>query len=325
MSHIWEQFRNSGFSNETSSILLASWRSSTQKQYISHQNNWFKFASRKQVDPHSPSIVDVLEFLTELFNKGVGYSSINTARCALSALITWQEKPTIGSHPLVTRFLKGVYELRPPAARYKKIWDVANVFDYLRKMWPTPNLSLKQLSLKLVMLVALISAQRLQTIESLDISNMYKEPNKTTFIIRNHLKQSRPGTVPPQISLTSFPSDDKLDANQLLERYLEVTAPLRGTSTRLFISYQPPYKPVSRQTLARWIREVMSNSGLNIKEYTAHSVRAAASSAACSKNLPIEEILKTVGWKSERTFANFYKKPIEQSNGAFSQIVMSKT
>lgn len=37
---------------------------------------------------HSPSIVGVLEFLTQLFKKDLGYSSINTARCALSALIT---------------------------------------------------------------------------------------------------------------------------------------------------------------------------------------------------------------------------------------------
>ncbi|KAJ8035423.1 hypothetical protein HOLleu_22647 [Holothuria leucospilota] len=155
------------------------------------------------------------------------------------------------------------------------------------------------------MLVALISAQRLQTIERLDTSNMYKKANKTVFILTNRLKESRPGIVPPQISLDSFPCDDKLDVNQLLERYLEVTAPLRGSNTRLFVSYQLPYKLVTRQTLARWIKKVMSSSGLNINEYTAQSVKAATSSAACSKNLPIEE---TVGWKPKRTFANLYKK-----------------
>lgn len=62
---------------------------------------------------------------------------------------------------------------------YKQILDVSNAFEYLRKLWPTSALSLKRLSLKLVMLVALTSAQRLQTIESLDISNMYKKANKT--------------------------------------------------------------------------------------------------------------------------------------------------
>ncbi|KAJ8036610.1 hypothetical protein HOLleu_20631 [Holothuria leucospilota] len=76
MFYIREQLRNTRFSNETTFILLASWRISTQKHYVSHQNNWFIFASRKQIDPYSPSIVDVLEFLTELFKKGLDYSSI---------------------------------------------------------------------------------------------------------------------------------------------------------------------------------------------------------------------------------------------------------
>lgn len=88
MSHIREQLRNTGFSNKTTSIVLASWRISTQKQCVSHQNNQFIFGSRKLIDPYSPSTVDVLEFLIELFKKALGYSCINTARCALSALIT---------------------------------------------------------------------------------------------------------------------------------------------------------------------------------------------------------------------------------------------
>ena len=47
----------------------------------------------------------VLEFLTELFNSGLGYSSINTARGALSSMgLTLVV--SIGRHPLVIRYMR---------------------------------------------------------------------------------------------------------------------------------------------------------------------------------------------------------------------------
>ena len=47
-------------------------------------------------------------FLTKLFDEGLGYSAINTARSAISAVTLW----VVGSHPQITWFLKGVFELQ---------------------------------------------------------------------------------------------------------------------------------------------------------------------------------------------------------------------
>lgn len=76
----------------------------------------------------------------------------------------------------------------------------------------------------------------------------------------------------------------------------------------LFISYVPPHKAVSRDTLSRWLKEVLKASGIDLRVYSAHSTRAAATSAACNRDIPVEEILKTAGWSSEKTFAKFYKR-----------------
>ena len=72
------------------------------------------------------------------------------------------------------------------------------------------------------------------------------------------------------------------------------------------------YRPASRDTLARWLREVLDAAGVNIGKYRAHSTRSAAVSAAHSKDLPIDTIISTVGWSSDRTFVRFYNKPVEQ-------------
>ena len=53
------------------------------------------------------SLATVLDFLTSLFENGLGYSSINTARSALSALGLMFDNVLVGVHPLVVRFMKG--------------------------------------------------------------------------------------------------------------------------------------------------------------------------------------------------------------------------
>ena len=42
-----------------------------------------------------------------------------------------------------------------------------------------------------------------------------------------------------------------------IREYIRRTKGLRGTETQLFISYQKPYGPVSKSTVARWIRDVL--------------------------------------------------------------------
>ena len=59
-----------------------------------------------------------------LYNQGLSYSTKNTARSAISSIITVDSGEHFGSHPLVIRFFKGIYELRKPQPKYSCIWDV---------------------------------------------------------------------------------------------------------------------------------------------------------------------------------------------------------
>lgn len=85
----------------------------------------------------------MLEYLTYLYKLDLSYSTINTVRSALSALLDYDANVSVGSHPLVTRFMKGVFELRSPRPRYKETWDISTVLRYLRSLYPTSELSLK--------------------------------------------------------------------------------------------------------------------------------------------------------------------------------------
>ena len=46
--------------------------------------------------------------------KGLSYTTMNTARSALSAVILPSDNVSIGSHPVVSRFMKGIYKLELP-------------------------------------------------------------------------------------------------------------------------------------------------------------------------------------------------------------------
>lgn len=81
----------------------------------------------------------------------------------------------------------------------------------------------------------------------------------------------------------------------------------------MLIGYQKLHKPVSTNTIVCWLKNVMAKEGIDTSVYKAQSTRAAVTSAAKGKQVPIDTILCTVGWSSESTFVRFYDKPIQDT------------
>lgn len=169
-----------------------------------------------------------MDFLVDLYETGVGYSCVNTARCALSAVITPVNKVTFGAHPLVVRLLKGIYNERLPVPRYQEIWDPQTVLSYLAELYPVHKLSLKDLTLRLVMLIALVSAQRGQTIQLLSLDNLTMGKQSYTFVIAKCVKQSKPGRAQPVIQFKAYSADSKLCVVHSLTEYMKRTREIRG-------------------------------------------------------------------------------------------------
>ena len=261
-----------------------------------------------------------MDFLVDLYDTGLGYSSINTARSALSSFGILMTGQSFGSHPLVIRLMKAVYNMRPNMPRYKDIWDVDIVLFYLRKLSPVKYLSLKELTLKLVMLLALITSARAQTLHLLDLECMKKLKDKFVFTMPKIIKQSRPGFENPDIIAKAYPVDRRICVYTVIKEYLQRTKFVRKDNY-LLVSYIKPHVQVSASTISRWIKTVMQKSGIDIKKYKAHSVRAAATSKASNNNIPIQEIMKLAGWTQKSTFAKFYHKKVVRSTDAVSAIL----
>ena len=119
-SHLRRLLQSDGVPKQATEIIIKSWRQSTQKQYHSYIESWFKFCGGKD-NPISPNINTVLAFLTSLYDKGLGYSSINTARSVISSFLQVSGKFDIHVNGRVSRFMKGVLmidqrypDIKPP-------------------------------------------------------------------------------------------------------------------------------------------------------------------------------------------------------------------
>ncbi|CAH3179081.1 unnamed protein product, partial [Porites lobata] len=232
-------------------------------------------------------------FLVTLHDKGLKYSTLNTARSAISAVILPTNNHTIGTHPLVSRFMRGIYKSNPPTPRYHTTWNVQTVLTYLSSQDSVEKLDLKSLTLKLLMLIALVSAQRGQSIHMLDTACMKVTESSYEFSLPEHVKQSRPSFKTPSVILKAYPVNKALCVYSHLTEYLRRTQSLRGAETKLFISFVKPHKRVSRDTISRWIRTTMESAGIDISMFKPHSTRMAATSKAKGASVPIQEILRT--------------------------------
>ena len=104
---IRKKLNNKNLSSTAEEIILASWGSGTGKQYHSYLGRWEKFCAQNAIVGEEASVENGIEFLASLYKDGLGYSAINTARSALSSVLTIPGNITFGNHPLVARFLKG--------------------------------------------------------------------------------------------------------------------------------------------------------------------------------------------------------------------------
>ena len=269
------------------------------------------WCDRKERNPLQADLGTVCDFFTEQFEDSKkSYSTINSYRSALSSMLLPVDGYSVGEHPIIARLLKGMFRVRPPEPRYSFTWDVNVLLTFLESWFPLSVLELKQLTLKTAALVALVSAQRSQTLSALSIDCMNSTATGTQFVVNSLLKSSRPGKSSLIVSLPAFPENEKLCAHSTLLHYVARTASIRQSlnSSQVFVSYGKPYKVISSATLARWLKAVLSLAGIDTSIFKGQSFIGASTSKAVSLGIPLDVILKEADWKNAETFCRVLSK-----------------
>ena len=316
--------RAAGFSSSVASQASLSRRPSLRKAY---QLKWQVYSMWCHSHGHSvsrPSLAKVADFLCWLrSSKHLGVSSIKGYRSMLSAVFRFQLL-SLSTHPVLRDLLRSfsiesaARQLRPPA------WDLTLVLRFLNSptFEPLSAGPLRAITQKVLFLLALATAKRgeLQALSSV-----------VTFVQGDACLSYVPEFVAKSESLTrSIPrcflvrslsdfaaglDDDLLLCPvRALRVYLDRISSLSPLRHRLFVSTRRPSRPLSKNVVSFFLRDVISSAGASRPEVgrlRAHDIHSVSTSVAFHRNWSVSTVLESATWSSSSVFNSFYLRDLQ--------------
>lgn len=305
MDSLRENLFTEGISRESAELILLSRRSGTSSRYESAWRKFCGWCSEQQIDPFRCSLTSVLQFLTDQLKEGREFNTIAGYRSAISAFHQPIDGCSIGKHPRVSALMRGIFNKKPPKPKYRFIWDVDLVLGYLETLVINDNLG--KLTHKLVMLLALTSASRASEIWQLDLDYMIRMDSFYSFTLPRPTKVQKQGDSHTELKFYKFDDNKSLCVFRTLDAYIEETKSVRGEETNLLIATIQPHHKVVTSTVSRWLKEVIRDSGIEIKHFQGHSTRSASTSKALLNGASVEDIMQAAHWSNKSTFQKFLK------------------
>lgn len=310
---------------ESIQVLLSSISSSTIKQYNSTIKDWWIFRTSRGLDILNVTIPEVIVFLQDIFDKkkNLGHGSFNNIRSALSLILPLK----LGKDFYVKRFLRGVSRLRPYRRKFDLTWNPDDLLDYLGRLHPNNDISLCDLSHKLISLLALVTAHRFQTFALIKLENIiFNADGNVLIFITDDIKTSGPGKTQPCLQFPFLQDNPSICLANTLMCYIDRTSNLRRDDNEyLFVTYGNSHHRASSQTLSRWVKETLRSAGVDTDVFRAYSIRSVATSTAFRRQVPIELIRRTAGWtEKSNTFFKFYNKTISLHSNEFALAILNQ-
>ena len=314
VSHFEQRLVGKGFSAQAANIISNCRRTSTAKSYKPCWNRWLSWCHRRDADPFTAPVEVLINFLTDMFNAGLKYRTLGCYRSAISAYHDQIQGLPIGESKEISKFMSGVNNLRPPVPKFCTIWDVNAPISFLKSLGDDSDLSWRVMNQKLAALLAIVNFQRASDLHILSTEFMSVTYDEVIFQFRKPPKQHRKqGVCPPPVFFKAAPVEEGLCPYNSIVHYIALTNEARSISgeTSLFLSHMKPHNAVSKDTIRRWLKEVLEKSNIDTSIFQGHSFRHASSSMAKKKGATITQILSRGGWSNAKTFLTHYNKPIQ--------------
>ena len=280
------------------------------------------------VDPFTAPITTVANFLAWVHSsRDLGQSAVASFRSAISKVHIGYNGIPIGKSGAISNLIKGIGNLDPirrsRRPRYTDTWDLAPVLDALACMHPPQSLSLMELSIKTLALVALATISRASTLFLLSRDFSYSHNEEEDVLSQLFIKfipGSREKTDTGRLGLfiPALSEEESLDPVLYLAAYRDRSSQggvfTQGEENSLWLSTKKPHPPVKTVTLASWLKKAMEKGGVDTGIYKAHTIRAAVPAhLRKTKSLSLVQILARGGWKASsdgksRTFIKFYER-----------------
>ena len=335
MDHLLRSFKEAGLSKEAADLASASRRDSTRRSYNSRLVRYNKWCGNREINPHTASLSEVSQFLTEVFQGGVMPRTVRAYRTAIAAIHHgFGQGMTVSNSPVLSSLVKGAFHQRPPKQDLVPEWDLSLVLQYLASdvFEPPHRISLLDLSRKTAFLVSLACGRRISEIHALSI-----DVNHTTFssggvtllprvgfLAKNQTLDftPRPVYLPDLVKATGSRDEHPWCPVRALKFYLDQTLNRRGKVKQLFITSTKPHSAAAKGTISRWVISVIRDAYkkhemvLTGSHVRAHEVRALAASWALYSGSSLSSIIDAIGWKTATTFQSTYLRDVLVSRGS---------
>ncbi|XP_077111814.1 uncharacterized protein LOC143767393 [Ranitomeya variabilis] len=311
-----------GFSRGLINTLMRSRKPSTTSIYVRIWKKFLEFHTA-QLSSEVP-IFSILEFLQKGLDLGLSVSTLKVQISALGALFN----SDVAGNRWISRFISACERSKPIKVPQIPQWDLTLVLDALTQspFEPLQTASLKHVSLKTILLVALVSARRVSDLHALSVDPPFLSVTSDRIVLKTDpcylpkvatsFHRSQEILLPTFYENHSTPEEARLhtlDVKRAILTYIERTKDWRE-SRALFVSFQGKNKGsrVTKCTLSRWIRDAIilayRSKGRDPPLHIgAHSTRAVSTSWAERANVPIHLICKAATWSSPNTFYKHYR------------------
>nr|CAI5822135.1 unnamed protein product [Callosobruchus analis] len=162
-------------------------------------------------------------------------------------------------------------------------------------------------------------------LESSMIKNIVKTSSGLQLFISDPIKTSGVDRTQPCLNLPFFAEKQSLCVASALTQYLDVTKTIRPSGKdELFLTYGKPHRIATKQTLSRWVKDTLSNAGIDTSIFQAHSTRHASASLVFRQGISVDVISRTAGWTEKSScFARFYNRPLSTTQTFANTILAS--
>ena len=300
---------------------------STRMLYDNRWGLFSRWCADHGVDPASCPVSAVLEFLQSLLDRGRTPSTLKVYVAAISCRHSNVDGVAVGSHRLVSLFLRGARRLHPPTIPRAPAWDLPLVLSALCRppFEPLPQAALRWVSLKTVFLLAIASAKRVSELHALSVcaSCLRWHPDGSGVTLWPNAAflpkvLSRFHCNTPLVLAAFDPQGGECQSELLcpvrsLRAYVSATREIRR-SDQLFVCYGGPRLgcALSKQRLSHWVVDAIVHAyraaGSPLPApVRCHSTRSVSTSWAALKGVSLEAICAAASWASPSTFTRFYR------------------
>ena len=192
------------------------------------------------------------------------------------------------------------------------IWNIEVVLYHLARYPPNHLLSYKLLCKKTLTLLLLATTRQRADVMSMSVAHRYlwEGPDHVIAYLGRFSKTfNKRNKSVQQLTIYTYPMDPDLCPVAMLKYYMAVSEQYRRKQgnyvNSLFVTSLGT--PASRDTCARWVREVLTESGIDPSIYKPHSVHSASACHNLEKGYPLEQVLAQGAWASEHTFMVHYR------------------